>query len=67
MQTQPGGVITGMSVHLNVCNPCVLVDFAEAVIELNIIRTQCGMAVPTLSLAMAQMHPLHVVSVCMVS
>ncbi len=33
MQTQPGGVIIGVSVHLNVHNPCVLVDFAEAVIE----------------------------------
>jgi len=67
MQTQPGGVITGVSVDLNVHNPCVLVDFAEAVIEPNIIKTQCGMAVPTVSLAMAPMHPLRVMSVCMVS
>lgn len=67
MQTQPGGVITGVSVDLNFHNPCVLVNFAKAVIEPNIIKRQCGMAVPTVSLAMAQMHPLRVMSVCTVS
>ncbi len=55
-----------MSVHLNVQDACVLVHFAEAVDEPNMMKTQCGMAMPTVSLTMAHMHPLHVVSVCMV-
>jgi len=67
IQTQQGGNDVRVSVHLDVDNPCVLVDFAEAVDEPNMIKPQCGMAVPTVSLAMAQMHPLHVISVCMVS
>ncbi len=51
---------------MDVCDACVLVHFVEAVDEPNMIKTQCGMTVPTVSLAMAHMHPLHVVSVCMV-
>ena len=65
LQTQQGGNGLRLSVHLDV-DSCVLVDFAEAVDEPNVIKTQRGMAVKT-SLVMAQMHPLHVISVCMVS
>jgi len=66
MQTQQVGVDVRVSVHLDVQDACVLVHFAEAVDEPNMMKTQCGMAMPSVSLTMAHMHPLHVVSVCMV-